>query len=111
MPIDDEFRRHLHELMVETNLKLRDEGAKYKSLEALNTCGIEVDATVEREMLLIIRSLTSAAPSLSLPPAVRAPNITAVRQSHAMELSRVGNSLYREAANRLRETKIKARRN
>ncbi len=62
-------------------------------------------------MLEIIRPLTTAAPSLSMPPGVRGPNITAVRGAHTRESMKVGNALYRKAANRLREHKMKARRN
>ena len=79
-------------------------------LGALGTFGIDVDNSVEQEMLIAIRHLTSASPSLALPPGVKPPNLSAIRRAHAMEVSRVGNSLYREAANRLREIKIKARR-
>jgi len=77
---------------------------------ALETSGIVVDDSVELEMLAAISQLTSAAPSLSLPPALTLPNISAIRRSHKMKSMRVGNSLRREAANRLRELKMKARR-
>lgn len=149
MPLDAEFKHHLHELMVETSDELRDELNEHqrqlvwtarqthnsaaipnayseaaihafrtrvettidKYLDALETCSISVDDTVELEMLQIIRPLTAAAPSLSMPPGVRGPNITAVRGAHAREAMKVGNALYRKAANRLREHKMKARRN
>jgi hypothetical protein len=147
MPLDNEFRHHLHELMIETRDKLRDQlneherqliwtarqthnaaaipGAHSKAsidafrtrvsatiasyLAALETFGITVDNSVENEMLGIIRQLTSAVPSLSLPPAVKPANIASIQRAHKMESARVGNSLYREGANRLREIKIKAR--
>lgn len=74
------------------------------------TLGIDVDNSVELEMLAAIGQLTSAAPSLSLPPGLKPPNISAIQRAHKMELMRIGNSLQREAANRLRELKMKARR-
>jgi hypothetical protein len=79
-------------------------------LSALDTFGIDVDDSIELEMLGLIGQLTGAHPSLSMPPGVKPPNLSAVRRSHAMELMRQGNSLQREASNRLREIKIKARR-
>lgn len=149
MPLDAEFRRHLHELMIETSDALRDElndhkrqlvSAAYqtnnsaaipsayseasiygfrtrveatinKYIEALEACGIVVDDSVEHEMLQIIGPLTTGVPSLSMPPGVIAPNIAAVTQEHTRELMRVGNALHRKAANRLREAKMRARRN
>jgi hypothetical protein len=78
-------------------------------LGALEALGITVDDSVEREMLAAIGQLTSVSPSLSLPPALKPPNISAIRRSHQMESMRIGNSLRREAANRLRELKMKAR--
>ena len=149
MPLDPEFRHHLHELMVETSDKLRDELNQHKRkliweaqqthnaaaipnayskasvhiafrtrvsatiasyIGALETLGIVVDNSVEIEMLAAISQLTSAAPSLSLPPGLKPPNISAIQRSHKMELMRIGNSLRREAANRLRELKMKASR-
>jgi hypothetical protein len=77
---------------------------------ALETLGIDVDNAVELEMLAAISQLTSAAPSLSLPPGLKPPNISAIQRAHKMELMRIGNSLRREAANRLRELKMKGRR-
>ena len=79
-------------------------------LEALDTFGIEVDDSVEKEMLALIAQLTNVEPSLSLPTAVKPSNISAIQRAHKMEASRIGNSLYREAANRLREIKVKSRR-
>jgi hypothetical protein len=147
VPLPPEFRHHLHELMVETSDKLRDELNQHKRtliweaqqthnaaavpnayskasiyafrtrvsatiasyLGALETLGIAVDGSVELEMLAAISRLTNASPSLSLPPGLKPPNISAIQRSHKMELMRVGNSLRREAANRLRELKMKAR--
>ncbi len=79
-------------------------------LDGLDTFGVEVDDGVEQEMLAIIASSANVGPSLSLPPGLTPPNICAVQQAHKMEVSRIGNSLYREAANRLREIKVKSRR-
>ena len=148
MPLDPEFRHHLHELMVETSDKLRDEINQHKRrliweaqqthnaaavpnayskasiyafrtrvsatiasyMGALEALGIDVDNSVELEMLAAISQLTSAAPSLSLPPGLKPPNISSIQRAHKMELMRIGNSLRREAANRLRELKMKARR-
>lgn len=148
MPLDAEFKHHLHELMVETSDTLRDELNEHKRqlvweahqthnsaaipnayskaaihafrmrvettvdkyLEALETCGIPVDDAVEREMLQIIRPLTAGIPSLTMPPGVRGPNITAVRGAHTREVMKVGAALYHKAANRLREVKMKAHR-
>lgn len=148
MPLDPEFGHHLHELMVETSDKLRDELNQHKRkliweaqqthnaaavpnayskastyafrtrvsatiasyIDALETLGIVVDNSVELEMLAAISQLTSATPSLSLPPALKPPNISAIQRAHKMESMRIGNALRREAANRLRELKMKARR-
>jgi hypothetical protein len=148
MPLDPEFRHHLHELMVETSDKLRDEINQHKRkliwedqqthnaaavpnayskasiyafrtrvtatiasyMGALEALGIDVDNSVELEMLAAISQLTSAVPSLSLPPGLKPPNISSIQRAHKMELMRIGNSLRREAANRLRELKMKARR-
>jgi TIR domain len=148
MPLTAEFKHHLHELMVETSDKLRDELNDYKRnlvweaqqthnaaaipnahskasihafrtrvkatvaayLQALENFGIDVDDGIELEMLALIGQLTGATPSLSLPPAVRSPNVEAVRRAQRMEASRIGNTLQREAANRLREMKAKSRR-
>jgi hypothetical protein len=147
VPLPPEFRHHLHELMVETSDKLRDELNQHKRtliweaqqthnaaavpnayskasiyafrkrvsatiasyLGALETLGIIVDGSVELEMLAAISQLTNASPSLSLPPGLKPPNISAIQRSHKMELMRVGSSLRREAANRLRELKMKSR--
>ena len=148
MPLDSEFRHHLHELMIESSDKLRDELNQHQRqliweaqqthnaaaipnayskasihafrtrvsativsyLGALETFGIVVDDSVELEMLAAISQLTSATPSLSLPPGLKPVNISGIQRAHKMELARVGNSLRREAANRLRELKMKARR-
>ena len=79
-------------------------------IDALETLGIVVDDSVELEMLAAISQLTSATPSLSLPPALKPPNISAIQRAHKMESMRIGNALRREAANRLRELKMKAHR-
>ncbi len=92
------------------NFRTRVKVTIERYLEALGTCGIVVDSVVEREMLQEIRKLTATQPSLSFPPMVRAPNATAVQQEHARESMRVGSALQREAANRLREIKMKASR-
>jgi TIR domain len=148
-PLSQEFKHHLHELMVETSDRLREELNGYKQrlvweaqkrnnsagipiaysdaavyafrtrvqatidryLQALETCGIVVDAEVEREMLKEIASLTSGPKSLSLPPGVTGPTVGAVQAEHGRKMERAGNALYREAANRLRELKMKAIRN
>jgi diguanylate cyclase (GGDEF)-like protein len=148
MPLSGEFLHHLHELMIETSDKLRDELNNYKReriwkaqqthnaaaipgaysdasihafrtrtsatiasyLGALETFGIEVDNSVEQEMLTIVGRLTNVRSSLSLPPGVKPPNISAIQTAHKLEMSRIGNSLYRDAANRLREIKVKSRR-
>ena len=76
-------------------------------LEALEACGILVDASVESEMLGIIRPLTSVSPALVFPPGIQGPNVSAVMAEYKQECARVSTALYREAANRLREAKIK----
>jgi hypothetical protein len=91
--------------------RTRVEATIDKYLDALDECGIRVNDSVEREMLQEIRSLTTAVPSLHMPPGAKAQNLPAVSGSHARELVRVGNALYRKAANRLREAKMKARPN
>lgn len=148
MPINEEFRRHLHDVMIETMLGLREELNQHQRdlvfeaqqthnaaavpiayskaaihafrtrieavttrfMEAIENCGVEVDDSVEKEVLSSIGSLTSAKHPLSFPPGVKhQPNIAAVQRAHTMELGRTGNLLYRQAANMLREAKIKAR--
>src|ERR1019366_2785657 len=69
-----------------------------------------VDTSVEKEMLGLIGQLTGAHPSLSMPPGVKPPNLSGIRTAHKQELMRLANSLQREAANRLRELKMRARR-
>jgi rod shape-determining protein MreB and related proteins len=148
-PLSQEFLHHLHELMVETSDRLREELHGYKHrlvweaqqrgnsagipaaysdaalyayrtrveatiqsyLEALQTCSITVDAAVERDMLRQISSLTAAPTYLTLPPGVKGPTVPAVQAEHARKMERAANALRREAANRLRELKMKARPN
>src|ERR1022692_2458091 len=136
--LSQEFRHHLHELMMETSDRLRDELNGYKNnlvwqaqkrnnsagiptaysdsavyafrtrveatiksyLDALEKCGIVVDAIVESEMLREISPLTSGPKSLSLPPGVTGPTVGAVQAEHARKMERTGNALYREAKNR-----------
>src|SRR5271157_332705 len=145
-PLTQEFKHHLHELMVETSDRLRDELNGYKHnlvweaqkrgnsagipiaysdaavyafrtrvkatiesyLDALQECGIVVDATVENEMLRAVAPLTSGPKSLSLPPGVTGPTISAVQAEHSRKMERAGNALLREARNRLRELKMRA---
>jgi hypothetical protein len=147
VPIDNDFRHHLHELRAATSLKLRDEESAYERrlvweaqqthnsaaipiaysnakihafrtraeatitsyLEALEKCGIEVDESVEKEMLQHIRSLTSVPNHLSFPPAIRGQQAVAVQQAFAREQARVSNQLYKDVANRLREAKFRSR--
>lgn len=147
-PLSQEFRHHLHELMVETSDGLRDDLNGYKQnlvweaqkrgnsagvpkaysdaavyafrtrveatvksyLNALETCGIVVDAVVEREMLQEIGQLTSGPKSLTMPPGVTGPTVGAVQAEHARKMERTGNALQREAANRLREIKMRTSR-
>jgi hypothetical protein len=75
--------------------------------QALDDCGILIDANVEREMLKMIGSLTSAIHPLTFPPGLRGQQLAAVQRAHAQEKMRVGNQLQREAANRLRAAKMK----
>lgn len=82
-----------------------------KYLDALENCGIVVDAAVETEMLQKIHQLTHTYVPLTFPPTLRAPNATAVKQSHAMAMMREATALQRQAANRLRELKMKTSRN
>ena len=93
------------------NFRTRVRATIDKYLDALENCGITVDAVVEREMLQRIHRLTHTHGSLTLPPMLKGPNVTAVKQSHAMAMAREGTALQREGANRLRELKIKASRN
>lgn len=145
MPFDEEFRHHLHEVMVAASLEVRDEVEKHKRevvwkaqqthnsaampiayskaatyafrtrtqrvidcyFQALDDCGIIIDANVEREMLKQIETLTSAQQPLTFPPGLSGPQLAAVQQEHARETMRVGNQLQRDAANRLRAAKMK----
>jgi hypothetical protein len=75
--------------------------------QALDECGILIDADVERELLKMIGSLTSAIRPLTFPPGLRGQQLSAVQRAHAQETMRVGNQLQREAANRLRAAKMK----
>ena len=147
-PLTQEFKHHLHELMVETSDRLREELNAHKQklvweaqkrnnsagipvaysdaaiyafrtrveatiksyLDALDKCGIIVDAVVEREMLQEISQLASGPTSLTMPPGVTGPNVSAVQAEHARRMARAGNALQREAANRLRELKMMASR-
>lgn len=93
------------------NFRTRVRATVDKYLHALESCGITVDGVVEREMLQKIHRLTQTHGSLTLPPMVRGPNVTAVKQSHAQTMAREASTLQREAANRLRELKMKASRN
>jgi len=93
------------------NFRTRVRATIDKYLDALENCGIAVDAVVEREMLQKIHRLTHTHGSLTLPPMLRGPNVTAVKQSHAMAMAREETTLQREGANRLRELKMKASRN
>jgi hypothetical protein len=90
--------------------RTRVEATVKSYLEALEKCGIVVDAVVEREMLQEIGQLASGPQSLALPPGVTGPNVAAVQAEHARRMARAGNALRREAANRLRELKMKASR-
>jgi hypothetical protein len=75
--------------------------------QALDNCGIPIDADVERELLKMIGSLTSAVHPLTFPPGLRGQQLTSVQRAHAQETMRVGNQMQREAANRLRAAKLK----
>lgn len=75
--------------------------------QALDDCGIVVDASVEREMLKKFSVLTSAVHQLTFPPALQGAQVSAVQSAHRREAMRVGNQLQREAANRLRAAKLK----
>ena len=75
--------------------------------QALEDCGMLIDADVERELLKLIGSLTSAIHPLTFPPGLRGQQLTAVQQAHVREVMRLGNQLQREAANRLRAAKMK----
>ncbi len=88
--------------------RARVEATLQSYLNALEKWGIVVDGTVEREMLQEISQLTSGPKSLTLPPGVKGPTVAAVQAEHARKMERSGNALQREAANRLRELKIKA---
>src|SRR5580704_12102580 len=79
--------------------------------QALDDCGILIDASVESEMLKLIGALTSAKHALTFPPGLRGPQLVAVQQEHARETMRVGNQLQRDAANRLRAAKMKNAQN
>jgi hypothetical protein len=76
--------------------------------QALDDCGIAIDANVEQEMLRQIGMLTGAQHPLTFPPGLRSsPQLAAVQQAYRQEMARVGNQLQREAANRLRAAKMK----
>lgn len=78
-------------------------------MSALENCGIELDDTAERDILREISHVTVGSPHLMFPPAIRGQQATAIQESHAMEMTRLSHQLYKDAANRLREEKIKAR--
>ncbi len=79
-------------------------------LEALENCSIVVDGFVERRMLEKIHHLTHTHHPLTFPPMVRAPNAATVKDEHARAMARERRALQREAANQLRELKMKASR-
>ena len=89
--------------------RTRVEAVTNRLMETLENSGTEMDQDVEKEVLKLIGTLTSAKHPLSLPPGVKhQSNIAAVQRSHMMEQARTGQLLYRKAANRVREAKIKA---
>jgi hypothetical protein len=76
--------------------------------QALDDCGIAIDANVERDMLAQIGMVTGAQNPLTFPPGLRiSPQLASVQRAYGQEIARVGNQLQREAANRLRGAKMK----
>jgi hypothetical protein len=90
-------------------LQTRFEQTVERYIEALSTWGVKIDATVEKEMLKQIYLLASGPNSLTFPPGIRGCHVQAVQQSYAAERQRVAHQLCRDAANRLRELKMKSK--
>jgi hypothetical protein len=145
MPLDEDFRHHLHEVTIAATDEVRDDVEQHKRelvwkaqqthngaampiayseaaiyafrtrtqriidryFQALDDCGIVIDADVEREMLKQIGMLTNVHPPLMFPPGLRGPQLSAVQQAYDREMARGSNQLQREAANRLRAAKLK----
>jgi hypothetical protein len=79
-------------------------------LQALVEWGIPIDDHVEREMRTKINMLTAGPNVLHFPPGLRGPHIAGVQQSYAQARGRLTHQLQRTAANRLREWKMKSKR-
>lgn len=85
----------------------RAEKTAERYIDALNVWGLELNDSVEREMLAQIDLLLSPPKRLNLPPGLKhAPNTQATQSEYARELDRTAKAIRRKAANRLREAKI-----
>lgn len=148
MPLDAEFKQHLHSLMVEMYEKTIDEAEKHrrelvynaqqtqnaaaspiaykdarlyamelrvgktidKYIEAVAIWGYSIDTAFEKEMIQEFWSLTAGPNQFQLPPFVKGQQVQAVQASYARERSRLAHRLVREGTNRLKELKMKNKR-
>jgi hypothetical protein len=78
-------------------------------MSALENCGIDIDDEVEKEMLREISRVVSISPNLKFPPTIRREQAASIQSAHDNAMGRLSHQLYKEAANRLWEEKIKAR--
>jgi hypothetical protein len=78
-------------------------------IEAQRQRGGVINDAVEKEMLQHISLLTSGPNALHFPPGLHGALIPAVQQSYSRERQRLAHQLIREAANRLRELKMKSK--
>jgi|ERR1700739_1352982 len=148
MPLDAEFKKHLHSLMVEMYEKTIDETEKHKRelvykaqqthnsaavpiaykdaklfamelrvgrtiekyIEAVAIWGFTIDTAFERDMIQTFISLTAGPNQFDLPPMVKGQHIEAVQGSFARERAQLANRLVRDGTNRLKELKMKNKR-
>jgi hypothetical protein len=81
-----------------------------KYIDAVDVWGLELNDSVEREILIQIDLLLSAPKHIDLPPALKhGPNLAAIQSSYGRELDRTANAIRRKAANRLREAKVRGK--
>jgi hypothetical protein len=81
-----------------------------KYLEAVVAWGFTIDERFEREMVGEFQSLTAGPSQIQFPPAIRGPQVAAVQGDYARARARLANQLVTEGTNRLKELKMKNKR-
>jgi hypothetical protein len=81
-----------------------------KYIDAVVAWGYPIDDAFEREMVKEFWSLTAGPNQIQLPPMVRGPQIPAVQADYGRKRSRLAHQLVREGSNRLKELKMKTKR-